>query len=214
MGIEDSPLTAKGGKIRSGLRRAYERFIRIRGDPKQTALGLALGIFIGVSPLVGFQLILAVLIAALLGWNKIAAAMGTLISNPITTPFIYTFAYYVGSSVMGTTAENLVVIPRDLETAARMMEEAPRLLLALTLGTVLIGLPLALLGYFASYAALIKYRETIREKLKEKKQKLALRREKLRERSSRMKEEIGGKIAPGRKKNRLTGRPRRRDKRL
>ena len=31
--------------MRSALRRAYERFIRIRGDPKDISLGLALGIF-------------------------------------------------------------------------------------------------------------------------------------------------------------------------
>ncbi len=65
------------------MRRAYDRFVRIRGDPRQIAMGLTLGVFLGASPLFGFQLLLAVLIAALLRWNKIAAAMGTLISNPI-----------------------------------------------------------------------------------------------------------------------------------
>lgn len=174
MGIPYSPPTFRYNRMHSVLRRAYERFIRIRGNPKAITFGLALGIFIGISPLVGFQLISAVLIAALLRWNKIAAAMGTLISNPIATPFIYTFAYYVGSVVMGTTTENPMVIPRELETARRMMEEASQFLLALTLGTVHIGLPFAVLGYFASCAALMRYRETIRENLNKRRPKLAL----------------------------------------
>lgn len=180
MDIQDSSLTARNSRMRSALRRAYERFIRIRGDPKDISFGLALGIFMGISPIFGFQLILAVLIAALLKWNKIAAAMGTLISNPLTTPFIYPFAYLVGSSVMGTTTKNHLVIPRDLATAGRMLEEAPQLLLEMTLGTVLIGLPLALLGYFLSYVALIRYRETIRDKMAARRQKLAIRRKKKR----------------------------------
>jgi uncharacterized protein (DUF2062 family) len=200
--------------MRSALHRAYERFIRIRGDPKDISFGLALGIFLGISPLFGIQLIGAVFIAALLKWNKIAAATGTLISNPLTTPFIYPFAYYVGSSVMGTTTKGHLVIPRDLETAGRMLEEAPQLLLALILGTVLIGLPLAVLGYFLSYAALVRYRETIKEKLAVRRQKLALRRERIRARSARLKERIGRKVASRRKKNRVTWRHRKRDKRL
>ena len=115
MDRQDFSLTARSKRMRSALRTTYDRFIRIRGEPKDICFGLALGIFMGISPIFGFQLILAVLIAALLKWNKIAAAMGTLISNPITTPFIYPFAYYVGSRVMGTTTKGHLVIPRDLE---------------------------------------------------------------------------------------------------
>jgi uncharacterized protein (DUF2062 family) len=174
MDTQHAKLTPRDGRIHSGLRRAYERFIRMRGDPKQISFGLALGIFMGVSPLFGFQLILAVLIAAFLRWNKVAAAMGTLISNPFTSPFIYTFAYYVGSKVTGATGRGLLVIPRDLATAGRMMEEAPGLLLALTLGTVLIGLPLAVVGYFISYVALMRYREKIKERLAKRRKKLRL----------------------------------------
>ena len=214
MDFQDSSLTARSRRMRSALRRAYERFIRIRGDPKDISFGLALGIFLSISPLFGIQLIAAVFIAALLKWNKIAAATGTLISNPLTTPFIYPFAYYVGSSVMGTTTKGHLVIPRDLETAGRMLEEAPQLLLALTFGTVLIGLPLAVLGYFLSYAALIRYRERIKEKLAVRRQKLALRRERLRERSSRLKEKIGNKVGSRNDRKRLARRPRKRGKRL
>jgi uncharacterized protein (DUF2062 family) len=157
----------------------------------------------GVSPLFGFQLILAVLIAAFLKWNKIAAAMGTLISNPFTSPFIYTFAYYVGSSVMGTNAQDLLVIPRDLATVGRMLDEAPRLLLALTLGTVLLGLPLAVAGYFISYVALIRYRQKIKERLAKRRQQLRLRRERVKERSSQLKERIRNKVASRSERNRF-----------
>jgi uncharacterized protein (DUF2062 family) len=200
MGLANSLIRARAERLASALRRTYERFIRIRGQPREIALGLALGIFMGISPLFGFQLILAVFIAALLKWNKIAAAMGTLISNPLTTPFIYTFAYYVGNMAMRNPAKGRLVIPRDLETVVRMLEEAPRLFLTLTVGTVLIGLPLAIAGYFLAHAAVLRYREKIKEKLVAKRKELAQRREKLGERSSR--------------KKRLTDKSKKRHKRL
>ena len=37
------------------VRRVYERFIRIRGEPREIALGFALGIFVGMTPTVGVQ---------------------------------------------------------------------------------------------------------------------------------------------------------------
>ena len=32
------------------LKKAYERLLKIRGEPREIALGFALGIFIGMSP--------------------------------------------------------------------------------------------------------------------------------------------------------------------
>jgi uncharacterized protein (DUF2062 family) len=214
MEIQNSPLAAKGRKLQATLRRTYERFIRIRGHPKDISLGFALGIFLGISPLFGIQLIAAVFIAALLKWNKIAAATGTLISNPLTTPFIYPFAYYVGTLVTGNPVKGRLVIPRDLETAGRMLEETPRILVTLTLGTVLIGLPLAVVGYLLAYAAVLRYRERIKEKLAARREELALRRERLRERSSRWKERIRNRVASRSKKRRFKRRFGKRNKRL
>jgi uncharacterized protein (DUF2062 family) len=36
----------------------------------------------------GFQIAIGVFIAALLKWNKIAAAVGVQVTNPLTAPFI------------------------------------------------------------------------------------------------------------------------------
>ena len=37
------------------------RFIRLRGQPDEIAKGFALGIFIGMTPTLGFQMVLAVI---------------------------------------------------------------------------------------------------------------------------------------------------------
>ena len=51
-------------------------------SPRQLALAVALGIFIGASPLWGLHTILALLFSYLLKLNKSAVVLGTFIANP------------------------------------------------------------------------------------------------------------------------------------
>ena len=64
------------------LQHTYERFLKIRGNPRQIGLGFALGLFLGTTPFIGLHSIVAVVLAALFKWNKIAALSGAWISNP------------------------------------------------------------------------------------------------------------------------------------
>jgi len=77
------------------------RFVRLRGGPDEIAKGMALGIFIGMTPTLGFQMAIAVFFAWLLRENKIAAALGVWITNPVTAPFIYALEYESGRMVLG-----------------------------------------------------------------------------------------------------------------
>ena len=52
-------------KMADTLKRGYERFLKIRGDPREIALGFALGLFIGMTPFMGFHTASAVFLAAL-----------------------------------------------------------------------------------------------------------------------------------------------------
>lgn len=67
------------------------------------ALGLALGLFIGLLIPVA-QFLLAAVAAVFLRANIAVAAVGTLVSNPLTMPPIYYAAYHLGAWVTGTSA--------------------------------------------------------------------------------------------------------------
>ncbi len=121
----------------------YSRFIRIRGTPREIALGFGLGLFIGFSPTMGFQMALGIFIAALLKWNKIAAAVGVQVTNPITAPFIYSFTYLIGARVIGLEKPFAWHNVFDIGNLLNMLEKAPGIILALTIGGVIIGLPIA-----------------------------------------------------------------------
>ena len=152
----------------SGLRKVYERFIKIRGEPRDIALGFALGIFIGVSPILGLQMWSGLLLAALFKWNKIAAVIGTLISNPISTPFIYTATYYFGSKIIDISKIPPARLAWDFDTLIWMLSKAPQIFWACALGGVILGLPLALLSYYLSQKAIVRYRNRLKQRLDEK----------------------------------------------
>lgn len=87
-------------KLKRQIRYYYLRFIRLRGDPRELALGMAFGIFTGMMPIMPFQMALAVALALLFKGSKLTAALGTWISNPLNWYFIYYFSYKLGAFVL------------------------------------------------------------------------------------------------------------------
>ena len=83
------------------IRYYYLRFIRLRGEPHELALGIALGIFAGLLPIMPFQMALAVALALLFKGSKITAALGTWISNPTNWYFLYFYSYKIGAYLLG-----------------------------------------------------------------------------------------------------------------
>lgn len=77
------------------------RFVRLRGAPDEVAKGVALGIFIGMTPTFGFQMLIAVFCAWVLKENRLAAALGVWVTNPVTAPFIYALEYESGRLILG-----------------------------------------------------------------------------------------------------------------
>jgi len=57
------------------------------------------------------------------------------------------------------------------------MLKAPEIFWALTTGGIVLGLPLAVAGYYFSYSVVQKYQDDIKEKLVKSKEKLAQKKE-------------------------------------
>jgi membrane protein implicated in regulation of membrane protease activity len=60
-----------------------------------------------------------------------------------------------------------------------MLQNAPQALGAMTVGGAILGIPLAIISYYLSYAAVDKYQKDIKEKLARQKAKLAGTKEKV-----------------------------------
>ena len=176
--IRKNHLHPKRNKIVRSLKRLYDRFLRIRGEPRYIALGFALGLFIGMSPTMGIQTYIAIFFAALLKWNKISAAIGVWISNPVTFPVIYSFTYITGAKLLGI--KNAIHPPGDLEQSisafAKLIQKAPEVIWALILGGIILGIPVAVAGYYIAYTAVLRYQRDIKRKIAVRKEMRARKR--------------------------------------
>lgn len=175
------PIRPTGIKARfaASLHHAYDRFVKIRGAPREIALGLALGLFVGMSPTMGIQMPIAIFLAALVGWSKISAAMGVWISNPLSAPLLYGVTYYVGAKVL-SMPPRVLIHGLNFEGLKSMILHAPEILWAMTVGGVILGIPISVAGYWISHTLLIRYRKEIESAIQKEKALIARTREKLR----------------------------------
>ena len=160
----------KSGRSNYSLKRAYERFLKIRGSPREIALGFALGLFVGMTPTLGLQMLIAVFLAAVFKWSKIAAAGGVWITNPLTAPFIYGSSYLVGAKILGFKIASKLLTGADLPP---LKEAGTKILLATTVGGIALGVPLALLAYYLAFTAVHGYQTKLKHRVTAKKEKLA-----------------------------------------
>ena len=140
--------------------RVYERFVKIRGNPHEIGLGLALGFYVGMTPFLGFHVLAAVFIAALLKWNKIAAGLGAWITNPISAPFIYGLNWYVGAKITGMELTRILPAHFEVSELARLMMNGPEIIWTLMVGGMITGIPLAFTGYFLTRLAVRYFRSS------------------------------------------------------
>ena len=171
------------------IKKAYFRFLKIRGNPREIALGFALGIMVGMTPFMGLHMAIAVPLAALLKWNKFSAALAVWISNPLSAPVIYGITYYTGARVLFIQNGYKLPLTFNLEALLYTLRSAPEIIGILTVGGVVVGLPLAVFGYYFALKTIVEYRASIQRKIEEKKARLSqkLKRSKTRKVKSRKK---------------------------
>lgn len=154
-------------------KKAYSRFLKIRGNPREIALGFALGLFVGMTPFMGAHTIIAVFFAAIFGCNKISAAIAVWISNPFTAPIVYPVTYFVGSLITRHGNGGGPIPDFSGSKILFMLQKSPGILWTLILGGIIIGIPLSVIGYKLSFTAVKKYQDDIKVKLAQRKIKKA-----------------------------------------
>jgi uncharacterized protein (DUF2062 family) len=140
-------------------------------EPSRLAAGMAVGVFIGVTPLYGLHTLLALAAAFLFRLNKAVTVTGAWINLPWFAPFVYAFCLRLGEAVLtgdwsgfslggvhalaqATTAA-LRASPR--ETAGTLWQVAWDMLfvasMPLVVGTTIVGAVLGIAAYFITLEA-------------------------------------------------------------
>jgi uncharacterized protein (DUF2062 family) len=141
------------------VRLIYLRIIRLRGHPHELALGTALGICIGMMPVIPFHMITAVAVAIIFGASKITAAGGTWICNPVTVYPIYRYCYVIGTFILGFDHNKGLLMPvtgaigqgEYLEAIKTILSGGGMAVATFLLGGIVLGLIFSVPSYFLSY---------------------------------------------------------------
>jgi uncharacterized protein len=127
-----------------------KRITRLSGTPHSIAAGVACGVAISFTPFIGFHLLGAFLLCLLVRGNYIAAAVGTLVGNPWTFPFIWVVTYEVGHALLGARAAQMQPVQHwDLAT---FFAKAEAVFWPMIVG----GVPLAVIAGLATYFPLMR----------------------------------------------------------
>jgi len=93
---------ALGPRLARAARLVYTYVVRVNASPAQVAWGVAVGVWLGVFPTFGLGIPLAFLLAWVFRFNKAAAVAGSLLMNPLTTPFFWALSALTGAAFTGT----------------------------------------------------------------------------------------------------------------
>jgi uncharacterized protein (DUF2062 family) len=131
--------------LRRALRYQWLKFLRLQEDPRKLAWGMALGVFIGVTPTIPFHLVTVLFLAALLRVSPVTAFIGIQVGNPITVGPIYITAYKVGQFLLYQGKPLVFPETFSFEAWLRVLVQGG---VALQVGGILIAIPPAIVAYF------------------------------------------------------------------
>ncbi len=144
------------------------RLNRLRATPHAIALGFAFGAFSSFTPFMGFHFLVCGLLAYLFRANLIAAAVGTVVGNPLTFPLIWYSIYWVGATMLGdvvTTEEAVASSVGFLSTLWGPFDQAWPIVMRMALGSIPLGVPVGILCYVAVRTAVVGFQRNRRQRL-------------------------------------------------
>jgi uncharacterized protein (DUF2062 family) len=128
---------------------------QLQGDPHSIATGMAIGVFIGVTPTIPLHTVLAVALAFIFRCSKLAAIIGVWVGNPITIPFFYLGSYQLGAFLFNISTP----FNPDHISINQLMELGLEIAVAMNIGGVLLGIPFGVAAYFVTLKAFKSMRE-------------------------------------------------------
>ncbi len=148
----------------------HARFIQpmltLQTTVHSVSLGVSLGLFVGLTPTVGFQMVVVFLLGTLIKANRFVACAWVWISNPLTMIPMYYGYYWLGSLILGRKLLGYSSFAVRLESFGRegfiaglreLWNLGMELFEPLLIGSLLVATLGALIGYPVTYVLLNRY---------------------------------------------------------
>ena len=131
--------------VRRVLKRYYNRFISLKGEPEVIALGFAVGVAIGFFPILGTHTALTMLIAPAFRMHLAGMFLGSWISaNPLTVPPMLAAEFWLGRWLLGRPD---LVFPPGERTLQWALHLGLDILSCMFVGFVILGTTFSLASY-------------------------------------------------------------------
>jgi len=150
----------KSPPLKERLRLFLIRIRDLQGEPRYVATGMAIGVFVAVTPTIPFHTAIALGLAFILKGSKPAAVIGVWFSNPLTIPPLYYGSFKIGTLLLREP------LPDDInfESIPELLDLGLDVTLAMIIGGVLLGIIPAVIAYFVTFRVVAKLRERARRK--------------------------------------------------
>ncbi len=151
------PVAKKRYPLLRKARYYWHKLLRLQGDPKVLARGIAVGVFVAITPTIPFHTTLILLLCGMLAANPLAGvAVSFIVSNPITIPLQYYWAWRLGTWITGNNFSwaSVKLLLHQVDQAGFMhgaqilFKTSISLIYTMLVGGVVLALPFAILAYW------------------------------------------------------------------
>ena len=149
--------------LKERLRLFLKRLRDLQGDPHYIATGMAIGVFVAVTPTIPLHTVIALAMAFIFKGSKAAAVIGVWFSNPVTIPVLYYGSYKIGTLLLRSP------VPYDIhfESISELFDLGLDVTLAMLIGGALLGIIPAVIAYVVTFRVIIRLRERARHRVQE-----------------------------------------------
>lgn len=142
--------------LRAFVRWLMLKLLRQADRPHYVALGVAIGVMVGFSPVIGTHTLLILAFCVVLRASFLAGLTGSMISNPWTVGPILAGSFKIGHWILGATpAQGLTVEHLNTLSWGQMADHfvllAEHIIVPMIVGGLVLSAPIALIAYISVY---------------------------------------------------------------
>ncbi len=157
----------KSNNILRLLRLIYIKLFRIHDTPQKIALGVGIGVFLGIAP--GTGPIAAVFMAFVLRVNRAAALLGSLLTNTWLSIVTFFLSIKVGSSIMGVDWQdvhrNWGRFLKDFKVVTFFKLANLKIILPVIIGYFVVSFCLGLIAYLITLTIITRIRHESKSRI-------------------------------------------------
>lgn len=153
----------KNNNLLRFLKLIYLKLFRIHDTPQRIALGIGIGVFLGIIP--GTGPIAAIFMAFILRLNRAAALLGSLLTNTWISILTFFLSIKIGSSIMKLdwrkAYSNWVELLKDFKIITLFKLATLKIILPVIIGYLIVGLCLGLAAYLITLFITIRIKRKV-----------------------------------------------------